>query len=189
MHGPGFTGMRNLGNSCYMNSAMQLLFSLPEFEQKYVNTRDQHLQLTPVDPSGEFNLQMAKLGHGLLSGEYSAPVDESQEAHLRVPRGIKPASFKSLIGRGHPEFSTKRQQDAHEFLTYLFSLIERNQRTDLTSGSQLNPLDSFKFKLTDRFECSQSHQVNFYKKIISVQEYFSFRKKQVKIILKIYEYK
>ncbi len=162
MSGPGFTGMRNLGNSCYMNSAMQLLFSLPEFEQKYASTLDQHAQLTPLDPSADFNLQMAKLGHGLVSGSYSAPVDESAEAHLRVPRGIKPVSFKSLVGRGHPEFSTKRQQDAHEFLIYLFSLIERNQRTDLTTGGQLNPLDSFKFKLMDRFECSQSHQVQIY---------------------------
>ena len=32
--------------------------------------------------------------------------------------------FKSLVGKGHPEFSTKRQQDAQEFLLHLFSMIE-----------------------------------------------------------------
>ena len=36
VYGPGLTGIRNLGNSCYMNSVMQVLFSVPDFKQKYV---------------------------------------------------------------------------------------------------------------------------------------------------------
>ena len=163
MSGSGFTGMRNMGNSCYMNSVIQLLFSLPEFVQKYVSTHDQHAQLTPIDPSNEFNMQMSKLGFGLFSGHYSVNEEHSTstDAHLRPPKGIKPVSFKSLVGRGHPEFSTKRQQDAHEFLIHLFTLIERGHRTDPTASGQLNPLDSFQFKLTDRIECSESHQVRY----------------------------
>lgn len=31
LFGPGYTGMRNLGNSCYMNSVMQLVFVVPDF--------------------------------------------------------------------------------------------------------------------------------------------------------------
>lgn len=38
--------------------------------------------------------------------------------------GIRPNTFKLLIGKGHPEFATKRQQDAQEFFLYLVSLIE-----------------------------------------------------------------
>ncbi len=33
-YGPGYTGMRNLDNSCYLNSVMQVMFSLPEFKQR-----------------------------------------------------------------------------------------------------------------------------------------------------------
>jgi ubiquitin carboxyl-terminal hydrolase 5/13 len=29
--GPGYTGMENLGNTCYMNAVVQCLFSFPEF--------------------------------------------------------------------------------------------------------------------------------------------------------------
>lgn len=153
--------MRNLGNSCYMNSVMQLLFTLPEFEQKYVRVHDQHAQLSQQDPSGDFNFQMAKLGYGLLSGRYSIQPASEENKILQAPNGIKPTVFKSLIGRGHPEFSTKRQQDAHEYLIHLFQLIERNLRTDPTTSSSINPLEAFKFKLVDRFECSQSHQVRY----------------------------
>ena len=36
MYGPGYTGMRNLGNSCYMNSVMQVMFTIPDFQRRYV---------------------------------------------------------------------------------------------------------------------------------------------------------
>ena len=36
LYGPGYTGMRNLGNSCYMNSVMQVLFTIPDFQRRSV---------------------------------------------------------------------------------------------------------------------------------------------------------
>lgn len=41
--GSGFTGLDNLGNSCYLNSVVQILFSIPEFMDKYVNSAEVHL--------------------------------------------------------------------------------------------------------------------------------------------------
>lgn len=32
--------------------------------------------------------------------------------------------FKTLIGKGHPEFSTKRQQDAQEFFLHIINILE-----------------------------------------------------------------
>ena len=34
LYGKGYTGMRNLGNSCYMNSVMQVIFTIPDFKEK-----------------------------------------------------------------------------------------------------------------------------------------------------------
>ena len=34
IHGSGYTGMINLGNSCYMNSVMQVLFTIPDFQKR-----------------------------------------------------------------------------------------------------------------------------------------------------------
>jgi len=36
VYGPGYTGIYNLGNSCYMNSVMQVIFTLPSFIDKLV---------------------------------------------------------------------------------------------------------------------------------------------------------
>ncbi len=163
VYGPGYTGMRNLGNSCYMNSVMQVLFTVPDFVRKYFDNRISYVRNSSVDPSNDFNFQMSKLSYGLLSGNYSIDPTTQPEIQNIVcpPKGIKPTMFKSLIGRGHAEFSTKRQQDSHEFLIYLLQLIERNLRNDSTVGSNINPVDSFRFKLEDRIECTQSKQVKY----------------------------
>ena len=34
VYGPGKTGIVNLGNSCYMNSVLQVIFSIPDFIRK-----------------------------------------------------------------------------------------------------------------------------------------------------------
>lgn len=141
-----------------------MLFSLPEFVKKYVDARDDYIRKSTSEPSGNFNFQLAKLGFGLVSGRYSnrdddEPMDESS-LFLKPPKGIKPTSFKSIVGRAHPEFASKRQQDAQEFLSYLFGLIEKNSRT-AELPSVPNPIDAFRFQLEDRFECSQSHQVKY----------------------------
>lgn len=35
LYGPGYTGMSNLGNSCYLNSTMQVIFTVPAFITRY----------------------------------------------------------------------------------------------------------------------------------------------------------
>ena len=50
----------------------------------------------------------SKLAVGLLSGSYSkAPEDEQ---HGCEQDGIPPAMLKRIVGKGHPEFSTNKQQ-------------------------------------------------------------------------------
>lgn len=65
------------------------------------------------------------MAHGLCSGRYSLPPPEVIEGKKKYWHyGIRPNSFKLLIGKGHPEFATQKQQDAQEFFLYLVSLIE-----------------------------------------------------------------
>ncbi|KAK7487678.1 hypothetical protein BaRGS_00021097 [Batillaria attramentaria] len=155
LYGPGYTGMRNLGNSCYMNSVMQVLFTIPDFQRRYVAKMQDIFSNCSTDPTSDFTVQMAKLGHGLLSGDYSKPPPESAGDFIPPPTGIRPQIFKSLIGRGHPEFSTKRQQDAQEFLLHLISVVER------TSRSSENPADSLRYQVEERVQCARSGKVKY----------------------------
>ncbi|KAI0220578.1 Ubiquitin carboxyl-terminal hydrolase 5 [Lamellibrachia satsuma] len=86
VYGPGYTGMYNLGNSCYMNSVMQVIFMLPDFQHKYFEQYDSVISRL-TDPAGDFTVQMTKLAYGLLSGKYSKepPVTmDSKEATIIV---------------------------------------------------------------------------------------------------------
>lgn len=151
--GPGYTGMRNLGNSCYMNSVMQVVFSVEDFRERFYKGADRFLASHPADPAGDFNVQMAKLGVGLCSGTYSRVAENSMEAD---ETGISPQMFKSLIGRGHAEFASKQQQDAQEYFLYLIQLLEKN-----TPKAAENPAMAFRFTVEDRFECGDSGKVKY----------------------------
>lgn len=74
LFGPGYTGIRNLGNSCYLNSVVQVL-SIPDFQRKYVDKLEkifQNAQRTLPRTSAPRwpNWAMA------FSGEYSKPAPE-----------------------------------------------------------------------------------------------------------------
>ncbi|CAH1179098.1 unnamed protein product [Phaedon cochleariae] len=154
IYGPGYTGMTNMGNTCYLNSLMQMLFRIPDFVHKYHEGADQIFANASGDPAEDFNVQMAKLGSGLLSGKYSVPPPAGGPVDADPP-GVCPAMFKTLVGRGHPEFSTKKQQDVQEFLLHLLSLLERHTK------NQANPGECFKFGVEERFQCGSSKKVKY----------------------------
>jgi len=159
LNGPGYTGMINLGNSCYMNSIMQILFSMTEFQHKYANCSDQIFQNEKGDPTSSFNVQTTKLGAGLLSGDYSQKQTNEQGEEDDETQGVRPQMFKSLIGRGHVEFSTNHQQDAQEFFLHFMDKMEKEERNEDVKLKKL-----FMFQLEDRVQCTSSQQVAYKKR-------------------------
>lgn len=155
LFGPGFTGMANLGNSCYLNSVMQMLFSIPNFANEYYisDKKCQYDKSNRQNPFGDLRTQLMKLASGLLSGEYSL---FSQNLNEQV--GLRPQVFKNLISRNHQEFMSKRQQDAQEFLLYVIEKIERMHQEE---GKLPSPGDCFKFEIEQRVQCGSSSKVKY----------------------------
>eukprot|EP01117_Protostelium_nocturnum_P009498 TRINITY_DN3388_c0_g1_i1.p1 TRINITY_DN3388_c0_g1~~TRINITY_DN3388_c0_g1_i1.p1 ORF type:complete len:818 (-),score=348.96 TRINITY_DN3388_c0_g1_i1:146-2599(-) len=162
LFGPGYTGMENIGNSCYLASVMQSVFTIPEFQKRYFEDRNRIFETAGGDVNQDFQVQMAKLGNGLLSGEYSIPSRDAKDEHLQaIQDGIAPKAFKTLIGKGHHEFSTAKQQDALEFLQYLLTVIEKDEKK---RGDNRDVSKVFRFEVEERLECSQSHRVKYVKR-------------------------
>ena len=112
-----------------MVSVLQTVFSLSKFQTRYgILSREHSASCTFALPADCIECQMHKVADGLLSGRYShpAPYASGTPSHrsspLRHPsptpvfqQGIKPTSFKALIGKSHPEF-----------FTYLVSTLRRD---------------------------------------------------------------
>lgn len=159
LFGNGFTGLKNIGNSCYLASSVQCLFALPEFQQRYYHPNSQPPSTN--QPAEDLETQLRKLADGLLSGRYSHPDTDVQAvpdtAEVPHQNGLSPAMFKHLIGRGHEEFSTMRQQDSFEFLLHLFKNITISNSSD----PKLDPVQSFKFVLEQRLQCVNCRKVRY----------------------------
>eukprot|EP00928_Gymnodinium_smaydae_P035973 TRINITY_DN25229_c0_g1_i6.p2 TRINITY_DN25229_c0_g1~~TRINITY_DN25229_c0_g1_i6.p2 ORF type:complete len:1002 (-),score=315.63 TRINITY_DN25229_c0_g1_i6:85-3090(-) len=159
LRGPGLVGLQNLGNSCYMNSVVQLLLALPEAKARYADESRQIRRDSPKDLPGDLVAQVAKLVNGLCTERYAPPWkegDDEDDPKLLVA----PRMFRTLVGKGHPEFSSGRQQDASEFLQYFLDILSRAERTAL--GSRLPAGDpfaaNFEFALEERLQESEGEK-------------------------------
>ncbi|KAI2624475.1 ubiquitin carboxyl-terminal hydrolase 14 [Xylaria nigripes] len=157
--GPGLTGLKNLGNSCYLASILQCLFDLPAFQERY-NLPGADLPIVS-DPAQDLETQLRKMADGLLSGRYSKPDSDvvASEHSPETPhqKGLAPSMLKHLIGRGHPEFSTMRQQDSFELLQHLIVLITRSQHP----APLADPTQPFRFVMEQRLQCINCKKVRY----------------------------
>ncbi|KAL9104694.1 MAG: hypothetical protein Q9163_000372 [Psora crenata] len=158
LFGEGFTGLKNIGNSCYLSSSLQCLFSLPEFQKRYFHPQEA-LPSTSA-PAEDLETQLRKIADGLLSGRYAKPdsdvIASDNSPEIPVQKGLAPAMLKHLIGRGHEEFSTMRQQDAFELLLHLFKLISRSPHNEFQ-----DPVQSFRFAMEQRLQCISCKRVRY----------------------------
>lgn len=163
-----------------MASVVQTVFSLPSFQHRYAKAQQHWETCTQPLPADCLDCQMYKLADGLLSGRYSHPRPAgstrggSAEFNTAEPKttnplahdsptpvfqeGIRPMMFKALIGKGHEEFSTMRQQDSEEFFTHWVTAVRRQLKK---GGGEEDPTEVFRFGLEQRLQCGECSKVRY----------------------------
>ncbi|KAJ7172145.1 hypothetical protein C8R46DRAFT_1084933 [Mycena filopes] len=166
LFGAGLTGLSNLGNSCYMASVLQTIFSLPAFKARYFSpfaTTDHAAYCSEPLPADCVECQMRKVADGLLSGRYSHPAHGTNSASVNDPvfqEGLRPTGFKALIGKGHEEFSTMKQQDSEEFLGHLVTVLRRDAHK-FKDRSTDDATAIFTYGMEQRLQCGVCKKVSY----------------------------
>ena len=70
--------MNNIGNSCYLNSVIQMFNSLPEVRDHYYFGGIEHTKNCKLIPAECFYCQAAKIFIGLNSGKYSEKINRTR---------------------------------------------------------------------------------------------------------------
>ncbi|RBR22408.1 uncharacterized protein FIESC28_04502 [Fusarium coffeatum] len=109
----GVVGLSNLGNTCYMNSALQCVRSVEELT-KYFLTDEFVDEVNKTNPLGYNGKVATTYGH-LLKDIYS----ESRGS-------VTPREFKNTIGRCRTTFAGYGQQDSQEFLGFLLDALQED---------------------------------------------------------------
>ncbi|XP_017843639.1 ubiquitin carboxyl-terminal hydrolase 32 isoform X1 [Drosophila busckii] len=148
VHAPGATGLHNLGNTCFMNAALQVLFNTQPLAQYF------HRQMH------RFELNTAnKLGtRGQLAMRYAELLKEIWTA---TTRSVAPLKLRFCVNKHAPQFAGGGQHDSQELLEWLLDALHEDlNRVTEKPYSELKDSNGRPDKIVAAEAWSQHHARN-----------------------------
>ncbi|KAM8705468.1 hypothetical protein ACLKA7_009856 [Drosophila subpalustris] len=110
----GLTGLKNLGNTCYMNSILQCLSNTPQLMEFCVSNKYKNYISRQNKTNGQIIEEVAALMKVLWNGQYKC---------------VASRDLRYVVGQYQKIFSGVDQQDSHEFLTILMDWLHSDLQT------------------------------------------------------------
>ncbi|KAI1818744.1 UCH-domain-containing protein [Poronia punctata] len=110
----GCVGLSNLGNTCYMNAALQCVRSVEELTKYFL--------------AGEWEKELNKANVLAHNGEVASSYAQLLKDIYKdsAPGAVAPRQFKNTIGRYASQFAGYGQQDSQEFLGFLLDGLQED---------------------------------------------------------------
>lgn len=112
----GVCGFQNIGNSCFLNSALQCIFHTPPLVEYFLNN-------TTDNWRNHINISNPLGTRGALVSNFFTVLSAywSGETNLIAPRELR-----NVIGMYAPQFASYTQQDAQELLMFLLDFLHED---------------------------------------------------------------